>query len=280
MSDLTPGSRLRAARRKKQWTQVAVATSLGMRPARLCQLERDQRHPSRDEWSLLATCLALGPYPTVIDLPPPVGGWRSQSPGPDVGDRSVSARRRAARRTFGLVVDVLSSRVSNLGKTSQTFLQHACLESGTEYFFWLKLLAEGGHPCCYSPARAGFRNWPILARRGVEYVGDLRLPCLEMTEHGWLLFPQLTVDTRRAIYRLDVLVCCRIRYGRIWINVEVDGSGHESRFDQQRQADLGLPTVRIDTADLMSPKLVPLLSQRISAHLSVRKAGDGKSRAG
>lgn len=266
MADLTPGSYLRVARRKKQWTQAQLARHLGMQRARLCNLEKDRRHPTREEWLRLSSCLALGPCPPSLELPAPQRCWRASPPYPKEPERSVWTRRQAARKTFGSVVDTLANAVEKRDKNAQTFLRYANLESGDEYFFWLKLLDEGGRPCRYSPNKAGFRTWAILEPKSWRQIGDLRAPCLELLDQGWLLFPQLTLDTRKSIYRTDALLCCRHEDGRLWVNIEIDGLGHDPRFDQQRQTELGLPTARVSATELTTPRLVPLLAQKLATH--------------
>lgn len=267
MYDSTPGTQIRTARQKKQWTQAQLARHLDLSAARLCHLEKDHRHPSPQEWARLRTCLALGAYPQTLELPTAHPKWRAYVPFAAEPQSSVWSRRQAARKTFGPLVDTLAARAQRRHKTASTFLRYARLESGDEYLFWLRLLVEGGQPCCYSPARAGFRTWSVLDPKSKRQVGDLRAPCLELSEQKWLLFPQLTLDTRKSIYRLDALLCLRRADGRFWFNVEVDGFGHDPRCDRQRQAPLALPTVRITSTDLTNKELVPIIASKLALHL-------------
>jgi hypothetical protein len=118
------------------------------------------------------------------------------------------------------------------------FLQEARTDSGVEAQLWMLLLAEGGQPGCFSPMRAGFRRLAVVHGQSREVIGDLRLPCLTMDTEHWfaMLFPQVTLDARRAFYRLDALVGVWAARQRLWLNLEVDGQGHRSAFDSQRQS--------------------------------------------
>lgn len=111
--------------------------------------------------------------------------------------------------------------------------------------------------------------------RSKETRGDLRVPCLDfkLTNGECLLFSQVTVQTRQGIYRLDALVCIYTSRNRIWCDLEVDGQGHDPRFDLERQRALGLPTVRLNTEDLTTPDILATLEGKISPLLGLPKAG-------
>ncbi len=106
-------------------------------------------------------------------------------------------------------------------------------------------------------------------------ISDLRLPCLQFasTSCKWLLFPQVTLDARKALYRLDALACVIHDGQRHWIDVEVDGPGHDSAFDKEREGLLGVATLRIDRNDLRRRDMLEVLEQRLLPLLALRDAG-------
>lgn len=117
--------------------------------------------------------------------------------------------------------------------------------------------------------RAGFRTLAVLDPKTLRQIGDLRAPCLELAEENWLIFPQLTVDTRKSVYRMDALLCWKGSNPRLWVNIEIDGLGHNPRFDLSRQQELGLPTVRIGPAELAADQIVPVLRHKLRTHSSL-----------
>ena len=82
-----------------------------------------------------------------------------------------------------------------------------------------------------------------------------------------MLFPQLTLDTRKAYFRLDATLCMRDGRQRVWMNIEIDGAGHDGEFDAERQRLLGMPTIRLDRQALLTEDLVTMLATRLRAVL-------------
>lgn len=145
------------------------------------------------------------------------------------------------------------------------FLTTVRLDSAYEAMFWMLLLAEGGRPCRYTLLKAGFRLHRVVDDRR-NTAGDARQPCLQLGQNV-LLFPQVSLDVRKAYYRLDVLALVVRRGRRLWVNIEIDGSGHAGDLDEQRQADLGLPTLRLEKSRLVQIGLVEWLLAQLLAHL-------------
>jgi hypothetical protein len=56
---------------------------------------------------------------------------------------------------------------------------------------------------------------------------------------------------------------------RLLAEGEVDGGGHRSDFDLQRQSHLGLEAVRQSPGDLQDPGLLPLLARRLAPLLAL-----------
>lgn len=291
MNNKTLGEELRYRRKLRGLTQPDLARRTGIAQARISKLELDKRLPSNAEWHSLRHHLAL---PQVfrtekIPLPFPLPCWRvSREELALVKEMPLSSRIYRAQKSFGSLfcekLDLVNQRDDHPLPTR--FLNQACLDSGHEAMFWLHGLSAGGRPCWYAPLKAGFRQFPILDRSAAQkVVGDVRQPCLEIVREGYglLLFPQVTVQTRRGCYRLDVLVCILRGKKRCWANVEIDGGGHDGEFDREREDNLRLPTLRLTKAHLANTDMLAALEARlVAAHatkfpapVAVRDRTDG-----
>lgn len=259
MSYYTIGEQIRALRKKKGWSQDRLGQQTGLSQSRISKLESGSRYPTSQEWTVLRQHLGIAPGAPFVPkrpLPYPESGWRV--PPPDyhcIGDVPLSSRVYKACKSFGALADrsLLAIRKHSNRELVFRFLNEACLDSGHEAMFWLHALSAGGSPCWYAPSKAGFRQHRLV-ERGTQRktVTDLRLPCLELKREGLalLLFPQVTVDTRRAYYRLDALACVTNGKKRCWVNIEIDGAGHDGEFDLERERALNLPAVRLNRDDL------------------------------
>lgn len=273
MSYVTSGARLKAARDLRQWSQAVLSEQSGIPASRLSALETERRYPTEQEWEQLRECLRLGPYEPPVELPVAPRRCHTAPPAAEQAERTFAQRFHAARCQFGSAADLVMSQIKEREDAAVClrFLQQARTESGVEAMLWMRLLAEGGHPRCFSPLRAGFRRLSVVHGQSREGIGDVRQPCLTLeTEHGFaMLFPQVTVDARRAYYRLDALMGLWVGRQRLWLNLEVDGEGHRSDYDLQRQSHLGLEAVRLSPGDLRDPGLLPLLARRLAPLLAL-----------
>ena len=260
------GDNLKAARVAAQLTQTRLSEMTGLSSARLSHFEKGRRLPTRNEWARIANAIRLGPYPVPHRLPAVGAQWYSQAPSLTPPERPFSTRLNAARRTFTRVDELIRTlEARDDARVCHEFLDAAALESGDEAFFYLKLLAEGCRPCGCSPQRSGYRTFPVIDPGTKAIIGDLRLPCLEIV-HGdqeFLIFPQVTLLTTGRAYRLDGLVGVRCPVQKIWLDLEIDGAGHDFEFDLQRAYHLRLPTLRLGREELSSPNLLGRVSDSI-----------------
>lgn len=280
MNKHTFGSLLRATRKKHNLSQTALGAEVGLSQSRLSQFESDSRSPTPEEWQRLRECLNLDPndLPAKLLLPYPDPIWRVALPELSLaGERPLSTRHHAARKTYGAIVDrrLAQAKSQTDPVLVEKFLNQASTESGHEYFLWVQLLAIGGKPCWLAPVRAGFRALGIVDRHSKRAINDLRHPCLQAAGPGadWLLFPQPTLDARRTYYRLDALAVLRYGGERHWIDLELDGQGHNPEWDDERQRLLSLPTVRLSTAEIATPDIMATLEAKAFEVLRRKKAG-------
>ena len=261
------GKLIRKARRRRNWTQTAVSRSTAICQGRLSQIENGQRLPSEPELERLRVLLGLETREIQkADLPYPSKSWRVAPPVAfSRSEHPVQARFHAARKRFGPLLFQNLCRVQHRPdhRLSQCFLEQAGLDSGYEYLFWLRLLAVGGQACWIAPVKAGFRQKSIVDSKTKCFVGDVRHPAIELIrgKFACLFFPQPTVETRGRYYRLDALVCYRHDRRRLWVDLEIDGLGHDSAFDDERQNFLGLRTVRLSPSDLISEEFLENLER-------------------
>lgn len=279
MSNESAGAKIKLAREKKQWKPAILARAADLSPSRLSRLESGESHPSREEWSRLDAHLELGPYPILdrLELPPVRRRWFPNVPDLTAPERPLAARLHAARKLFGHAAERVISAMEGRADRAhcEKFLEDANLESGYECMFWLILLACGARPGRHSLLRAGFRKFAVVDPHSKEARGDVRFACLDVDIAGCecLLFPQVTLDTRKRIFRLDVLACLYTPRHRTWVNIELDGYGHDSTFDHERQHLLSLPTARFQTIDLSSPDLMAVLERKLKPLLGFAHAG-------
>lgn len=255
-------------------SQDALAELTGIAQGRLSQLERGERSVCEAEIPLLRTHLgvALEAGSARAVLPAPSRAWRLDRPSVKLTSaRSTEARKVAAFRSFGARAEraVAAMRARSDLHLCEEFLEQSGIDSGHEFLFWAELLAAGARPCSTAPATVGFRALRVAEPSTWVTVNDLSSPCLEVTIGGYpcLLFPQLTLDTRKAYFRLDATLCMRDGRQRVWMNIEIDGAGHDGEFDAERQRLLGMPTIRLDRQALLTEDLVTMLATRLRAVL-------------
>lgn len=280
MNKLSSGVLIKAARQKQQLSQIDLCRITKLTPPRLSKLENDLLYPTRDEWQRLNLFLSLGNYVPreQINKPCPPGAWKAGTPVLNRdSERSLAARLYASQKSFAKLTNKAIISIKNRPdmEVCERFLQQALLESGYEYLFWVRLLAAGGRPGWYSPSKAGYRDLAVVDRKSKKQAGDLKHPCLslESRDYDALFFPQVTLDTRKTYYRLDALVCIRWNRRRIWVDVEVDGPGHNGEFNRIRQRDLRLETLRLTKTELSAPCLVESLNHKFKPMLDLRQAG-------
>lgn len=279
MSARTPGARIKSARSQTEYSQTELGQLAGISQSRLSALENERRPPSADEWQRLARWLPLGPLdsPSTLSLPLPRSIWRvRQKELSAFGQCPPSVRELAAKKSFGQVAVQRQAEAERLHDPALVarFLSEAGLDSGHEHRMWVDLMAEGGKPCWFRPLKAGFDRLCVVDRDTRRNASDRRLACLDAAgpNTDWLLWPQVTLDARQAYYRLDALAKVCMGDLSLWLDLEIDGEGHDSQFDQRRSLHLGLPTLRLLRAELCRPNVLALLESRASVLFERRKA--------
>lgn len=168
----------------------------------------------------------------------------------------------AARRLFGSQVDDWLRACS---LEARDFLVLTPSQSAPEWVFQLRHLVHGAHPTRLAPLEVSFRQHPVLDPETRECVGDCPVPSLtgEVGAVRYLLIPQVHVRTIRGPYTLDLLGGLKLR-GRStrFFNAEVDGGGHDPRYDREREQNLAMPTVRFTPEEIARPDFVEYFLDR------------------
>ncbi|HXE73130.1 MAG TPA: helix-turn-helix transcriptional regulator [Candidatus Nitrosotenuis sp.] len=271
---------LRTLRRERGLSQRDLARLTGISAAKLCRFEKGERSPGRQELEELCEALDLS-FERVVRgtlWEPPRRGRPARAVEKRVervfaseefyalaGQRDFARRLAACRQQFprrcAELEKVIDHR-SDLGKV-QRFLADLPCGSGCECLLVLQLVALGAVPARLSPLRLGFPDPRLRDPVSRAYVGHRLFPALVLELKGLLavFFPQVPVRTERFPCELDFLVAVHDGRASVWLNLEVDGPGHDGSRDLPRAEQLGLPTCRLSQAELTHPELPRILER-------------------
>ncbi|HXE72863.1 MAG TPA: hypothetical protein VNO81_09385 [Candidatus Nitrosotenuis sp.] len=184
-----------------------------------------------------------------------------------IGERDFARRLAACQlqfpQAFGRLQRALDARADRA--RVERFLVGFPCGSGHECLFDLCLLALNALPARLSPLRLGFADPRLQDPATRRYVGHCLMPSLvlyrpSLTEVYW---PQVPVRTERQPYTLDFLVALHDGRNQVWLNVEVDGPGHEGSGDEDRARQIRLPTMRLRSETLLRPDFPCWLDDRL-----------------
>lgn len=251
-------SALRDARGSANLTLKQLQEQSGIASRRLTRLERGIVLPTNAEREALARVLTthMSDLRNAPPRPPRLyeklrnrGSRAAQTPKPffPPSDRASKSRLSTAWRRFPREMDAIVKilkRRDDFGELN-CLAEKVALDSADECLYFSTLLALGGKPAM----RAPYTLPPRLAHEVVcpltrEPVGFCPFPCL-VTAEG-IYFPQVAFVTPRP-YIVDFL---RHHQGR-WSYVEIDGRGHDSRYDAEKERALGMPVKRLSGEDVL-----------------------------
>lgn len=144
-------------------------------------------------------------------------------------------------------------------------VRHVRADSALECDLWVRLVLAGAKLRLANPHSCGFRSLPVVDEQG-NALGERVLPCLHVRwkEIEFLVWPQVSMRPNKWTFRVDGLVL-RLSPRPHWGVLEADGEGHDHEKDSFRAAQLLQDTVRLSKADIHSPKLIELLTERLLA---------------
>jgi putative transcriptional regulator len=263
-------------RNDRGWSQQDLANSLSMSRQRISDFERGKLCPREPELVALASALRcqLEELETVPRRPS--GGRRVESKELLAMYRTPPAylpeprfngwfRLSAARRSYPQLLARLEPKLRSQ-PTWQKFMARAPSDSGLETSLHLLELEAGAQTGWMSVAETGYVRLPVVDFDTREITARILRPVL--VTRDWILFPQVTIATP-VTYTVDALLVVHSPR-RVYLDLEVDGKGHDSTWDATRELALGLVKLRLSEAEVLAQ--IPLL-ERLRALGYCRKRG-------
>lgn len=243
---------LNELRVKRGLKQKELAELLGITQQRLSHLESGGRRPSELERAAIYQHFGeLQGYlvPEGVRRRLSENARRLQPAFPPfhpAQDRPSDIRFYAALQAYPEFVKRMTAKI-RLRVDFQDCQYHCgliALESSAEVLLVLRLLEAGALPGYCAPASLGPLSHPIIEPELRVPVAHRKFPCLAFEEDFY--FFQVTLATPKQ-HRVDVL-----RWNRGWSALEIDGSGHDGRNDEERTKALGLEVRRLTPAEITS----------------------------
>jgi transcriptional regulator with XRE-family HTH domain len=270
------GCKVRKIRQARHLTQTALAKAARLSRPRLCDIERARRRARIEEVRCLAQALDMEPAELTRGTDWEVPRTPTQARRVErrfyrpfkfapPRDRDFRVRLAAARRGYPERVARLEQLVDARRDRTRVlrFLMTVACDSDLEAMFILELLATGAALTRQSPQILGFRKHAIVHPATLEVVGHCRFPSLALKLRSLevLLFPQVSLRpllARRGCaqsqtHTVDFLIAVRLGSTVSWGVVEIDGNGHSSRGDREREEHLDLPAVRLASVEVTGP---------------------------
>ncbi len=264
-------------------TQQQVALRAGVSAARVSDFERGERMPTALQIERLAEALEV--EPSRLTAPTDWLTAVEQTHVRDVSARAYSdfgrKRKFTARRSrpmalclktaMGRYLDVTRALLSTVAlradaSTQMRLLARMPVDSSIEALIHLVLLALGAEIILVAPQLAGFCQHPLVHPETRSTVGHIEVPAyyLRFDELRFLFIPQVGVACRKATWVLDFLVGVGGPGAKVvWLDLEVDGVGHDFTSDRYRTDDIRMITLRISDSDVLSGHMHDVLLERI-----------------
>lgn len=260
------GADIRQARRRRGLTLRQLGAPFGLDERRLSDFELGLRSLPLEVVVTLSEFLGL---PELTEAEFPCGRRlrtvekpflrRHQVPRREYDppcDRPPSVRRNAAHAIVPQLVERLEARHAERDDHArvEAFLQAVSCRSWLEYLVPAWELALDATPLRVSPHELGYSHYALVDPLTYEAVGDRLWPALGFSRDGVdaVAFFQAGMRPRYSLWILDILLYLRARGGRPrWGMIEVDGDGHRSERDEEKELQVGLTTVRLDEYDVV-----------------------------
>ncbi len=271
---------LKEERTRRGWTQAELARRTGMTRSQISHLESSSLCPTYQQRASLLSAMHLPKdtlgYARPLSKP---GGWPRWLRG-DLWERFLKrpgryrldrdrenwTRLRAGKKQYRRIYDQLSAacQLKHGRQVLRDLFHFGCIESGLEAIAIFQTLLTG--IVSYVPlSRLGWRRMPVVEHPSGDIVGDRLWPVI-VIEQPFLcaLFLQVRLQVpENTHYRLDFLACVKLEDGLHWVDIEVDGTGHDPTKDKIRTAQLRLPRVTLEEDDVLATDFPSRLQQKI-----------------
>jgi transcriptional regulator with XRE-family HTH domain len=250
-------------RNQYNWTQNGLAERAGILRSRVADLESGRRAVT--ELELLQLGAAFGCSPQCIDLRRHLGDGRPlvldeellslfhQVPEPIPEPRfNGYSRLSKCRLHYPELMRRLDPAIRE-NPSWQEFLRSGRSDSRVETAFHLLELESGARFCRATLLKTGFDRFPVIDVDSRAEIGHR--PTAALITNDWLLFPQVTVTTPKT-FTIDALLVLP-HPSPTYIDLEIDGPGHNYSEDETRTNHLGMPTIRLNEREILAN--VPLL---------------------
>jgi transcriptional regulator with XRE-family HTH domain len=248
---------LQQMRKNYGWTQNDLSTRSGIPRKRISAFEQGVLGVPPEELRALSD--AFGRDPRELDVLPARATGGQPKPGRELlarhrcgpapapaprfnGEGRLGACRSRHPRVLARLEPLIAS-----SQDFQLFLREAASDSRPETMFHLFELERGARFCRVSIAEIGYELRPVIEYFTRLAIGARALPALVTPE--WLLIPQVTVLSPWR-YTMDGLLVVQ-QPRRTFINLEIDGRGHDHSGDTERTARLSMPTLRITENEVL-----------------------------
>ena len=263
---------LKKLRDSRGLSQASLSLQTGLAPSRISEFERGVRTPRDGVLEALSRVLGFDPGELKRRT-----SWEEPAAGrpenrderhlltrfsPDLRSPYHPPRRRdfafhmaGVRDRFARVLRVLEAHLDDCPNNKELglFLRDLPADSADEALLHLHLVACGSRTGRVSPASLGFFAHAVIDPISRQVVGHRRRPTvgMELAQATFALVPQVAVRPGDTVI-MDCLV--GIHEGSTsWVDLEVDGGGHDARWDEARTQSLGLPVLRVETEMLHDP---------------------------
>jgi len=245
---------LKFHREDRGLSQKEAAELCNISPWRWSALECGRRMPNSQELGHIRRWFKLG---RVFISPPKAtkqlldnGARLTECPQPFFAhrDRPSYNRYRTCLKRQGELTGLLTRRINQRSDVESALCQQFChlvtCESYLEALYVLYLLADGAVPALVAPSLFHPTPVPVVDPRTRNYAGNRPRPCLVLGTR----YQFFQVSFQGSLFRVDVLEWS----DQGWRIIEIDGTGHSSNDDREREIALGLPTSRLREVDILS----------------------------
>jgi len=277
------GEYLKSLRVAKGLSQLAVAQTTGIPVTRVSNYERGIRTPSPEHIKLLSQALGISSTQLIDET-----DWLTPEDRRALRRASRITRQRYLRcfeyrpprdRPMILQIRKAMAQYPNLTRgllaciarrpdvaLVEKVLSTMVAGSALEVIVHLTLLAAGADLVMVAPEASGFRQHPVVDPRTRAAVGDCEVPAYYIRVDGIdvLFIPQVAVAARRSVWCMDFLCAVIDASRRVhWLDLEVDGEGHDYAADPARTADINLPTVRLTALEVKAGTMLTTLGEKL-----------------